>query len=115
MPGTSLIPPFYCVYSEAGFPVTSVREIKILTKLQHKNIVWLKDVITDMDGKIKGSRPGAAYMVFEYLEADLEGILKSPNVVLSALHVKTFMKQLVEGIAVSVRCPVKLYLYNFTQ
>ncbi len=85
-----------------------MREIKILTKLQHKNIVWLKDVITDMDGKIKGSRLGAAYMVFEYLEADLEGILKSPNVVLSALHVKTFMKQLVEGVAVS-RLPSKKY------
>ncbi len=87
-----------------------MREIKILTKLRHKNIVWLKDVITDMDGKIKGSRPGAAYMVFEYLEADLEGILKSSKVVLSALHVKTFMKQLVEGVAVSDSTPEPKYI-----
>jgi cyclin-dependent kinase 12/13 len=53
-----------------------------------------------MQGKVKGSRPGGVYMVFEYLDADLEGILKTPQVRLSAIHVKTFMKQLLEGIQV---------------
>ena len=30
-----------------GFPITAVREIKILRQLQHPNIVHLKDVLTD--------------------------------------------------------------------
>jgi cyclin-dependent kinase 12/13 len=30
-----------------GFPITAVREIKILRQLNHKNIVNLKEIITD--------------------------------------------------------------------
>ncbi len=30
-----------------GFPITAVREIKILRQLKHRNIVNLKDVLTD--------------------------------------------------------------------
>ena len=30
-----------------GFPITAVREIKILRQLKHSNIVNLKDVLTD--------------------------------------------------------------------
>lgn len=30
-----------------GFPITAVREIKILKQLHHKNIVNLKEIVTD--------------------------------------------------------------------
>jgi cyclin-dependent kinase 12/13 len=30
-----------------GFPITAVREIKILRQLNHKNIVNLKEIVTD--------------------------------------------------------------------
>lgn len=30
-----------------GFPITAVREIKILRQLNHRNIVNLKEIITD--------------------------------------------------------------------
>lgn len=30
-----------------GFPITAVREIKILKQLNHSNIVILKEVVTD--------------------------------------------------------------------
>lgn len=30
-----------------GFPITAVREIKILRQLRHKNIVSLKEIVTD--------------------------------------------------------------------
>lgn len=30
-----------------GFPITAVREIKILRQLHHQNIVNLKDIVTD--------------------------------------------------------------------
>ena len=28
-----------------GFPVTSIREIKILGEINHKNIIYLKDIV----------------------------------------------------------------------
>ena len=30
-----------------GFPITAVREIKILRQLNHRNIINLKEIITD--------------------------------------------------------------------
>lgn len=30
-----------------GFPITAVREIKILRQLQHPNIINLKEIVTD--------------------------------------------------------------------
>ena len=30
-----------------GFPITAVREIKILRQLNHKNIVNIKEIVTD--------------------------------------------------------------------
>ena len=30
-----------------GFPITAVREIKILRQLRHKNIISLKEIVTD--------------------------------------------------------------------
>ncbi len=30
-----------------GFPITAVREIKILRQLRHKNIINLKEIVTD--------------------------------------------------------------------
>ncbi|KAF4690290.1 hypothetical protein FOZ60_000359 [Perkinsus olseni] len=57
-----------------GFPVTAVREIKILKRLQHENVVRMLDVVfakpTDAD-----KHRGSVYMVFEYMDHDLSGVL----------------------------------------
>lgn len=34
-------------HEREGFPITAVREIKILRELNHKNIVKLLDIVTD--------------------------------------------------------------------
>ncbi|CAM9442547.1 unnamed protein product [Chrysoparadoxa australica] len=83
---------------DQGFPITSVREIRILNRLRHPNIVNLKEVVTDLEGKVEGGKAGGAYMVFEYLEADLEGILRTPEVRLSPLHIKSYVKQMLSGM-----------------
>jgi len=57
---------------ENGFPITAIREVKILKALSHQNIVKLKEIVTS---KEKGQIPKNVYMVFEYLEYDLTGIL----------------------------------------
>mmetsp|Transcript_14066 Transcript_14066/g.20790 ORF Transcript_14066/g.20790 Transcript_14066/m.20790 type:complete len:459 (-) Transcript_14066:265-1641(-) len=83
---------------EMGFPITSIREIRILKLLRHDNIVNLLDVATDVHGSMKGGKPGDVYMVFDYLDADLEGIMKTPELRLTSIHVKSFMHQLLLGL-----------------
>lgn len=35
-----------------GFPITAVREIKILCQLTHKNIIRLKEIVTDKQSAV---------------------------------------------------------------
>lgn len=41
---------------------------------------------------------GSVYMVFEYLNHDLSGLLDTPGVTLNERQVKCYMKQLLEGV-----------------
>ncbi|CAG7831840.1 unnamed protein product, partial [Allacma fusca] len=63
-----------------GFPITAVREIKILRQLNHKNIINLKEIITDKrDAKDFRKDRGSFYLVFEYMHHDLMGLLESES------------------------------------
>ncbi|KAF4671535.1 hypothetical protein FOL47_001459 [Perkinsus chesapeaki] len=57
-----------------GFPVTAVREIKILKRLQHENVVRMLDVVFAKPTENNKHR-GSVYMVFEYMDHDLSGVL----------------------------------------
>nr|CAB3229390.1 cyclin-dependent kinase 12 [Phallusia mammillata] len=83
-----------------GFPITAVREIKILRQLQHRNIVSLKDVLTDKSDAtdFRKEKECAFYLVFEYMDHDLMGLLESGMVHFNEGHVKSFMKQLLDGL-----------------
>ena len=72
-----------------GFPVTAVREVKLLQSLHHPNIVRLLEVMVENND---------CYMVFEYASHDLTGLLFHPNFVLTAAHKKHLIKQLFEGL-----------------
>jgi serine/threonine protein kinase len=81
-----------------GLPVTTIREIKVLKAINHRNVVGLREVIVtnememgdvdddvDADGvgggdKAAGPVPmdfscGCIYLVLEYVEHDLTGLL----------------------------------------
>ncbi|KAF9954492.1 kinase subunit of RNA polymerase II carboxy-terminal domain kinase I [Mortierella alpina] len=72
-----------------GFPITAMREIKLLQSLNHRYVVSLKELMVSK---------GAVYMVFEYMDHDLTGILAHPNLKFRPEHVKCLMKQLLEGL-----------------
>ncbi|MEW5307549.1 MAG: hypothetical protein WDW36_009937 [Sanguina aurantia] len=81
-----------------GFPVTSVREINILLKLQHPNIVKVHEVVM---GK-PGSGDNDIFMVMEYIENDLRKLMtskKSTPRSFSTAEVKCLMLQLLSGVA----------------
>ncbi|KAK7304658.1 hypothetical protein VNO77_42543 [Canavalia gladiata] len=67
------------------------REILILRRLDHPNIIKLEGLIT--------SRLSCSiYLVFEYMEHDITGLLSSPNIKFSEAQIKCYMKQLLSGL-----------------
>lgn len=93
-----------------GFPVTAIREIKILKSLQHENVIQLKEIVTyekdeteintnfintNSNTNIKFNY-GDVFMVFEYAEFDLAGLIN--EVAFTKNHIKSYMYQLMEGI-----------------
>lgn len=67
------------------------REILILRRLDHPNIIKLEGLVTS---RLSGS----IYLVFEYMEHDLSGLLACPNINFSESQVKCYMKQLLSGL-----------------
>ncbi|CAD5224370.1 unnamed protein product [Bursaphelenchus okinawaensis] len=76
-----------------GFPITAVREIKLLRKLNHENIVKLLDIITESPPENKKDI-NAFYLVFEYVDHDLNGLLESQLVTFTEQTCASLFKQL---------------------
>ncbi|KAK9707512.1 hypothetical protein RND81_07G202400 [Saponaria officinalis] len=74
-----------------GFPLTSLREINILLSLHHPSIVDVKEVVV-------GSSLDSIFMVMEYMEHDLKGLMESMRQPYSQSEVKCLMLQLLDGI-----------------
>jgi len=83
---------------ENGFPITAIREVKILKALQHPNIVKLREIVTSNEQGENGETPKNVFMVFEYLEFDLTGILETPEIRLTQDHIKSWSQQLLQGV-----------------
>ncbi|XP_027369071.1 protein IMPAIRED IN BABA-INDUCED STERILITY 1-like [Abrus precatorius] len=67
------------------------REIMILRRLDHPNIIKLEGLIT--------SRLSCSiYLVFEYMEHDITGLLSRPEIKFSEPQIKCYMKQLLSGL-----------------
>ncbi|CAH1238771.1 CDK12 [Branchiostoma lanceolatum] len=82
-----------------GFPITAVREIKILRQLCHRSIVNLKEIVTDKSDALDFRKDkGAFYLVFEYVDHDLMGLLESGLVQFNEDQIKSMMKQLMQGL-----------------
>nr|KAJ3417732.1 hypothetical protein HK105_000863 [Polyrhizophydium stewartii] len=81
--------------NRSGFPITTIREIEILRSLRHKNIVELQGMVSFSE------KPDdvTMYMVFEYMEHDIAGILQHGSVTYEPAHIKCLAKQLFEGLA----------------
>ncbi|CAK7336660.1 unnamed protein product [Dovyalis caffra] len=75
---------------EYGFPLTSLREINILMSFDHPSIVKVKEVVMgDLD---------SVFMVMEYMEHDLKGLMQAIKQPFSTSEVKCLMLQLLQGV-----------------
>ncbi|KAK1278331.1 Cyclin-dependent kinase C-2 [Acorus gramineus] len=95
------------MYNEReGFPITTIREIKILKKLHHENVIQLKEIVTSpghsfcMPGCYADANKykGSIYMVFEYMDHDLTGLFDHPGMKLMVPQIKCYMRQLLTGL-----------------
>jgi len=88
--------------SNYGFPITTIREIKILKALTHVNIVKLKEIVTSKEQRDDVSEnntiPKSVYLVFEYHEFDLTGILGTRQIRFTQDHIKSWSMQLLQGV-----------------
>ncbi|XP_059302505.1 probable serine/threonine-protein kinase At1g09600 [Lycium ferocissimum] len=67
------------------------REICILRRLDHPNVMKLEALVTS---RISGS----LYLVFEYMEHDLAGLAAAPGIKFTEPQIKCYMQQLLQGL-----------------
>ena len=51
-----------------GFPITAVREIKILRQLKHKNIINLKEIVTDKQDAVDFRKEKGSFYLGKILD-----------------------------------------------
>ncbi|GIY46626.1 cyclin-dependent kinase 9 [Caerostris extrusa] len=78
-----------------GFPITALREIRILRLLNHENIVHLIEIC--IATALSRSLP-SFYLVFEFCDHDLAGLISNINVSFTLGTIKMVMKQLLNGL-----------------
>lgn len=85
-----------------GFPITALREVKLLKMLSHPNILRLEEMAVErrqVDDKGKsGKKRATLYMVTPYMDHDLSGMLTNPNIKFTVGQIKCYMQQLLEGL-----------------
>eukprot|EP01134_Creolimax_fragrantissima_P007413 CFRG7413T1 len=77
--------------STEGFPLTSIREIKLLRHMTHPNVMRLIDIVTEQQNN-------EVLMVLEYVHHDLAGLLETGRIKFSESQAWYLMRQLLLGL-----------------
>ena len=75
-----------------GFPMTALREANILLSMHHPNVV-------DVSEMVVGNSLDSVYMVMEFAEHDLKGLMETMPAPFSTPEVKCLTRQLLSGVA----------------
>lgn len=78
-----------------GFPITALREIKLLKALNHPNVLRLVEMAVERPKDV--TKKSNMFMVTPYMDHDLSGMLKNPAIRFTEPQIKCYMKQLLEG------------------
>eukprot|EP01080_Neovahlkampfia_damariscottae_P008146 gene8146-12607_t len=78
--------------SGEGFPIYLLRELNHLKSSKHEGIVQLKDIITEW-------KRNTIFLVFEYIEHDLTGLIFSQDVHFTEGQIKNFMFQILKSVS----------------
>ncbi|GLG96712.1 Cyclin-dependent kinase 5 homolog [Gryllus bimaculatus] len=72
-----------------GINRTALREVKLLQELKHPNIINLMDVF--------GHKSNVS-LVFDFMDTDLEVIIKDNSIVLTPAHIKAYVLMTLQGL-----------------
>lgn len=86
----------YSIFS-FQFPITALREIKILQLLKHENVVNLIEICRTKATQYNKYR-STFYLVFDFCEHDLAGLLSNVQVKFSLGEIKRVIQQLLNGL-----------------
>lgn len=75
---------------EEGVHFSPSREVKILEDLKDPNIIELIDSFR---------HKGNLHLVFEFMETDLEDVIKERTIFLSPADVKSYLQMILQGLA----------------
>ncbi len=67
-----------------GMNISAIREIKLLREIEHPNVMCLQDVF---------SQDFCICLVFEFMESDLEAVLRDTSVILTPANIKSLSLQ----------------------
>ncbi|GAV56317.1 hypothetical protein ZYGR_0BB00940 [Zygosaccharomyces rouxii] len=73
-----------------GFPITSIREIKLLQSFDHPNVSTLTEIMVESQKTV--------YMIFDYADNDLSGLLLNKQIEISVAQCKHIFQQLLQGM-----------------
>ena len=80
-----------------GFPITALREIRILQLLKNENVVRLIEICRTKANQFNRYK-STFYLVFEFCDHDLAGLLSNHVVKFGLAEQKEIMKQLCNGL-----------------
>jgi cyclin-dependent kinase 10 len=75
-----------------GLPISSLREINLLLRLRHNNVVELMEVVV-------GKELDSIFLVMKYCEQDLASLLDNMPAPFTEAEVKCIIKQVFSGVA----------------
>ncbi len=84
-----------------GVNFTALREIKLLKELKDPNIIELIDAFP---------HKGNLHLVFEFMETDLEAVIRDRNIFLSPADIKSYLQMTLKGLAI---CHKKWVLHRY--
>ncbi|KAK2565947.1 Cyclin-dependent kinase 9, partial [Acropora cervicornis] len=80
-----------------GFPITALREIKILQLLKHENVVNLMEICRTKASPYNRNK-GSIYLVFEFCEHDLAGLLSNHQIKFQVSEMKKLIQMLLNAL-----------------
>ena len=92
------------IFEDEGFPITALREILIMKRLNHKNILKLEEVLYTQP-KEKNKKRGNVYLVFPYMDQDLSGV-RMNGISFNLSQIKYIFYQIMNGIAYLHKCKI---------
>lgn len=80
------------VSNENGMDVTAIREVKFLKELDHPNVIKMVDVFSS------GSTTPSLNLVLEFLDTNLEALIKDKALIFTQADIKSWMAMLCRGM-----------------